>query len=81
MSDSPAMWQIRAAEDCVGDFFAEKPFASVGGLFCRGAMKSPSRVPSEVSEDYLAGYRAAARTIFGDDWETCCFEGKKLCQS
>lgn len=70
-SESPAIWQLRAAEDCVSDFFAEEPFKSIGGLFCRSKMKCPRYVGPGAVEDYLAGYRAAARTIFGDEWETC----------
>ena len=66
----------RAKQDAYQDRCENAPFASVGGLELRGCMRAPSYVARVDQEEYLRGYRAAAREMYGDDWQTCAFGWK-----
>ena len=63
----------RAKLDAYQDRCENVPFASVGGLDRRGSMFAPKYIDPIDREEYLRGYRAAAREMFGDDWESCVF--------
>lgn len=63
----------RAMSDAQQDACENAPFACVGGLAKRGAMVAPEWITPSEREKYLDGYRAAARLLYGDDWETCSF--------
>jgi hypothetical protein len=40
-------------------------------------MTAPCYIKEDNAQEYLSGYRAQARKLFGDDWETCEFGWKK----
>lgn len=66
----------RGRNDCCQDRCENAHFSSVGGLEKREAMVPPAYITKhgeEYTRDYLAGYRAEARAIFGPDWKTCGF--------
>ena len=66
----------RGRSDCYQDRCENCAFASIGGLDKRTAMEAPEYVKKngeKYVEEYLKGYRAEAKDIFGDDWETCTF--------
>jgi hypothetical protein len=63
----------RGMHDCFQDRCENCPFASVGGLDRRSAMKAPGYVKIGQVADYLDGYRVMARELYGSDWETCEF--------
>ena len=63
----------RGAENCALDSIENAPFSSVGGLESRHELKAPHYIAAEDHEEYLAGYVAEARSIDGDDWQTCSF--------
>lgn len=66
----------RGRSDCYQDRCENCSFASVGGLDKRTAMEAPEYVKKngeKYTEEYLKGYRAEAKALFGDDWETCTF--------
>lgn len=62
------------ALDCYQDRCENTPFASVGGLEARHAMRAPDYIEDYDAEEYLEGYRAQADEMFGQDWRTCSFE-------
>jgi len=63
----------RGMHDCYQDRCENIPFASVGGLESREAMKAPGYVKIGEVGDYLDGYRVMARELYGSDWQTCSF--------
>lgn len=63
----------RARGDCAQDAYENAPFGSVGGLARRGSMTAPDYITAGQRDEYLRGYRDAARDMYGDDWETCSF--------
>ena len=63
----------RGSLDFVQDYYENCPFASIGGLDKRDALKAPEYIVPEHADEYLAGYVAAARDILGADWQTCAF--------
>lgn len=66
----------RGGDDCYRDSGKNSPFASVGGIERRGRMRTPGCVEMEGEryiKDYLAGYQAVARILYGEDWRTCKF--------
>lgn len=72
--DAPATATFsRGAIDCQQSAFENCPFSDIGGLECRSNMQLPKYVTSEDGPEYLRGYRAAALTMFGTDWQTCEF--------
>lgn len=71
----------RGVNDCYQDHCENCPFGSVGGLDSRSAMKTPEWISDQFDVDliveYLDGYRAEARRLYGEDWETCKFSWHK----
>jgi hypothetical protein len=70
----------RGRSDCYQDRCECCPFSGVGGLGKRVAMDAPEYVKKngeKYVEEYLKGYRAEAKDLFGDDWETCEFSWGK----
>jgi hypothetical protein len=70
----------RGRSNCYQDRCENCSFASIGGLDKRTAMEAPYYVKvhgEKYVEEYLAGYRAQAKDLFGDDWETCEFGWSK----
>lgn len=70
----------RGRSNCSQDRYENAPFASIGGLNRREAMEAPEYIRKhgeKYVEEYLAGYRAQAKDLFGDDWETCEFGWSK----
>jgi hypothetical protein len=63
----------RGRQDCYQDRCENIPFSSIGGLKCRSKMIPPRYLEFEDVEEYLRGYRDAAKALFGEDWETCEF--------
>ena len=63
----------RAISDFSQDYCENCPFASTGGLDKRADMVAPKYIIREEREEYLAGYRHAARVALGDNWATCSF--------
>jgi hypothetical protein len=59
--------------DCYLDKMENVPFASVGGLGRRSDMTVPEYVDPPEAGEYLRGYRDAAASLYGADWETCEF--------
>jgi hypothetical protein len=64
---------MRGAVDCYQDRCENIPFASVGGLEARSAMRRPKWITEQEEEEYLAGYREMALSLYGEDWATCSF--------
>jgi hypothetical protein len=57
---------------CLQDSYENAPFGSVGGLTARGT--PVARFAEKGTEtEYLRGYIAAARAMYGEDWRTCDF--------
>lgn len=63
----------RAGANCAQDRCENVPFSSVGGLDKRSSMTAPKYIGEDDKEEYLRGYRDAAKSLYGDDWETCKF--------
>jgi hypothetical protein len=63
----------RGGTDCYQDRCENIPFASVGGLEARTAMRRPKWITEEDEAEYLAGYREMAESLYGADWQTCSF--------
>jgi hypothetical protein len=63
----------RARSDCVQDAYENSPFASIGGLDKRAAPVAPSYIAESEREEYVRGYIAQAREMYGEDWRTCSF--------
>lgn len=61
----------RGEMDCIQDGSENAPFACVGGLEKRGNMRAPHWIATEDREEYLHGYRCAAKRQYGEDWMTC----------
>jgi len=73
--------RTRGRSDCWQDRCENVPFSSVGGLEKRDAMVAPEYITKHgesYTKDYLDGYRAAARAMFGPDWQTCSFSWKHV---
>lgn len=66
----------RGRSDCYQDRCENVPFASVGGLGSRSALVTPKYIAPDDAADYLRGYEAQARELYGDDWRTCEFGWK-----
>ena len=58
--------------DCVQDSCENCPFASIGGLAAR-ENPVPKYAKPGAEPEYLRGYIAAARAMYGSDWQTCEF--------
>ena len=56
----------RGATDCTQDHSEGVPFASVGGVDARNAMRLPPYVTVEEGSAYLNGYRLQAYRLYGD---------------
>ncbi len=63
----------QGALDCYQDRCENIPFASIGGPDKRSAMVAPKYITRDERDEYLEGYRHAARHGLGEDWETCSF--------
>jgi len=63
----------RGRVDCMQDSFENCPFASVGGLDKRAAIKAPEYIEESEQPEYVRGYTEAARQIYGEGWQTCAF--------
>jgi hypothetical protein len=63
----------RAMQDAYQDSCENAPFACVGGLGKRAEMKAPDYITPAERRSYVDGYRAAARLMYGEDWQTCSF--------
>jgi hypothetical protein len=63
----------RARCDCIQDGFENAPFACVGGLEARGALRQPKWISDEDWPEYRRGYEEQAQQSYGDDWRTCAF--------
>lgn len=59
--------------NCEQDFCENSAFASIGGLDQRDELKAPDYVEKGDEVEWLRGYEAAARALYGDDWRTCEF--------
>lgn len=66
----------RGYEACQLDSMENAAFGSIGGIEARASMKAPDYVPEADRADYLRGYAAAARMMYGADWRTCGFSWK-----
>jgi hypothetical protein len=69
----PTTPRMRGALDCYQDRCENIPFASIGGLDSRSNMKQPKYITPEEAQEYLAGYRAMAQSLYGETWQTCSF--------
>jgi hypothetical protein len=58
---------------CYADRCENVPFGYVGGEDARPDIKAPDCVPAHKRGAYMAGYRACARKLYGDDYLTCTF--------
>lgn len=65
-------WRQRGAADCYQDRCENAPFGSVGGLERRANLHAPRWAMGHEAE-YLEGYEAQAKEMFGEDWRTCEF--------
>jgi len=63
----------RGELDCILDRCENVPFASVGGLDKRCAMKAPKYIKDCDKASYLKGYRDTAKRMYGEDWQTYAF--------
>ena len=63
----------RGQMECIQDRCENIPFAGLGGLENRMTPKAPDYIPAEDVDDFIAGYKAAALEMYGDDWQTCEF--------
>jgi hypothetical protein len=59
--------------NCTMDQCENAPFGSTGGPSKRDHMTAPEWVRPENTQRWLAGYRARALEMYGEDWETCAF--------
>lgn len=65
---------IRGAENAALDQCENAPFASIGGLERREAMRAPEWIHGlRDTDEFLKGYCHQARVMYGDDWKTCSF--------
>jgi hypothetical protein len=64
----------RGKQDCLEDWCNNTPFYSTGGIGTRQSMTAPQWVAREYADAYLDGYREAASTLYGTEWQTCSFE-------
>lgn len=67
-------------DNCLQSAMENAPFADVGGLERRSSFRAPRWFREQYPGDdgrllraYFAGYRAAARGMYGSDWRTCEF--------
>ncbi len=58
---------------CYQDRCENVPFGTVGGEDARPDIKASDFVPPEKRGAYMAGYRACALRLWGDDYITCSF--------
>jgi hypothetical protein len=66
----------RGRSDCFQDRCENIPFGSVGGLESREDLRAPKYINPGDAAQYLAGYIAMAKELYGDDWQTCEFSWK-----
>lgn len=65
---------LRGAQNAAMDQMENVPFASVGGLERREAMRAPEWIQGPVAEaEFIRGYQHQSRVMYGDDWQTCSF--------
>ena len=63
----------RGLVDCIQDDCENCAFASIGGKEARGNPQAPHYISEWDRAEYLRGYIAEARWMYGDDWATCSF--------
>jgi len=64
------------AQCCGLDACENAPFATVGGLAARAALRAPDFAVAKgeaYARDFLDGYAFAAVQAYGADWRTCSF--------
>ena len=70
--DRPDPYQ-RAKRDCIQDNYENCHFDSIGGMEKRKSMEVPEYILDEEKEEYLAGYAAQAKIMYGQGWQTYTF--------
>ena len=79
--DAPVAWTDplptpafeRGGEECEQDAMENAPFASIGGRAARDAPRVPAYIAAGDAAEWLRGYTAMARWLYGNDWQTCAF--------
>jgi hypothetical protein len=72
LENDEAFW--RGYNVCYQDRCENVPFSSAGGLDARASLVAPDYIKPDEAGAYLDGYRAMARELYGENWQTCEFE-------